>query len=177
MKLFKNFDTIDFNVYDEIVTLGTCCHPTFFIRDYNLSKGKKSYPFDWISTDSIEDIIKVLNNDFKDFIELSNRRLDPTYNYEALTTTNYRFVIPHHTSEKFKSLYPNKIKNLMDLYNSTKHVLFILECHPYSKCTELNAKEIVEILKQKAPNCNINLLIINEFSDNDSLFELSYYTI
>ncbi len=173
MSITKHFSTINFRDYDELISLGTCCHPTFFIRDHQLSKDRKSYPFDWIATDSIESIIDALTQSFHEFSQTITRKLTPTYNYDALTTEHYRFVIPHHTKSAFETQTKKKIQSFFDLFSqeSNKKVLFLLECHPINRCTPENANKLIQILKQLGPTLTITLLIVNEYKQNEQIEE------
>lgn len=175
MNIVKHFTTsFDRNSYDEVVSLGTCCHPSFLIRDHNLSKQKKSYPFDWLATDSVDSIIYAIENDFKSFLETTIKKLPPTYNYDSLNIETYRFVIPHHTKEQFEIGYARKINNMLHLFTTPeiKKVLFILECHPFCRCTNEQAIRLTNVLNKKNKNnMQIHILIVNEYEEHEDIVE------
>lgn len=175
MKVIKHFETLfDRHTYDEIVSLGTCCHPSFLIRDHRLSKNKKSYPFDWLATDSIDSIISAIDNDFEFFLETTVKKLPPTYDYDSLNIEKYRFVIPHHTKERFEIGYARKINNMLHLFKSpeVKNVLFILECHPFCRCTNAQAIKLTTVLNKKNKNnAKHHILIVNEYEEHEDIIE------
>lgn len=175
MKIVKHFETVfDKNTYDEVVSLGTCCHPSFLIRDHHLSKNKKSYPFDWLATDSVDSIISAIDNNFVSFLETTIKKLPPTYNYDSLNIEKYRFVIPHHTKEQFETGYARKVDNMLNLFTSTniKKILFILECHPFCRCTNEQAMKLTTVLNNKNKNnAEIHILIVNEYEEYEDIIE------
>jgi len=63
--------------YDVIIGLGSWCGPALHLRRHNLRRF--SFPFDWVLSYSLTDAIRLLENRFKDFMEMKNMCLKDGY--------------------------------------------------------------------------------------------------
>lgn len=59
--------------YDVIVSLGSACGPAAHLRRHNLRR--VSMPLDWVVSNSLSDVNRLLKNKFDGFMELKNMRL------------------------------------------------------------------------------------------------------
>ena len=167
MEFETNFKgIIDVFSYDEVVSLGGCCEPTFLIRNFKLSKLKKSYPFDWVSINSIQEVARTINNDFEQYLEKYIKKNIITNIYQ-LFTKHYDIVIPHHSDEEFKKMFSEKIDNLRNLFKSEMNVLFILKCHKHNRCTPEEAINIITTIRSKAPKLSFTLFIVIEYENEE----------
>ena len=155
---------INLSEFQEVVSLGTCCEPTFNIRNKHLSKQKRSYPFDWLAFYSVQDIIRLLSNDFDRFTD-TKMNPNPFFPRNQVSGAYYNFTVPHHTSQEFKEKYTRKVQSLRNLFQTDSKVLFILKCHFYTPCTPDMAHELVSILHRNAPRLSVTLLLITEHSE------------
>lgn len=154
--------------YDEVISLGTCCESTFLIRKFNLSKPKKSYPFDWVSLLDPSMVINAIVNDFDGYTSESNleKIINPYTGLEQLSNLKYRFIIPHHTKEEFIEKYTQKIQNWRYLDKKGRK-LFILKCHSYSRVSNDNIYSLLEILVERYGD--IHLFVMREYREEEDL--------
>ena len=109
MNLFKSTLTpLPYHDFDEVISLGMCCEPTFLIRRQGLSKQKKSYPFDWVSCTTVDHMIQLCENHFQGYTDLETR-IHPIHG-EQLCPKTYDIVIPHHTKDTFPGIVAKKIQ-------------------------------------------------------------------
>lgn len=146
-------------IFDDIITLGTCCEVNYVVRmmlDYHVA-----YPFDWSSCHDSDVVIKVIENDFADFLE------NETENQKIVHLLKYNISYCHGFDQ-------NAIKRRIDrfrekVYSSSKKLLFIMKCHlddveyPLAKNLHLRdafkLRNLIQILKK---DDNFILLIVNE---------------
>jgi hypothetical protein len=130
-----NFITVNiFKYIDEIpiyISLGTTCAVAYNLNKVGLRK--ESYPFDWCKM-NVNKLNKVLENDFKDFNEISIKRisfkhLDINNNPTYLAINKYCIQFAHELlkiedNDNFKNKLQRRIDRFKELKN--KKVIFII---------------------------------------------------
>lgn len=86
------------DAYDVIISLGSWCGPSLNLRRHNLRRF--SFPFDWVLSYSLPDVIRLLRNRFNGYMEINNmRRNDGHSNFADDGVT----VGPHGGTEQVKA--------------------------------------------------------------------------
>ncbi|WP_343929667.1 DUF1796 family putative cysteine peptidase [Peribacillus frigoritolerans] len=58
--------------YDVIISLGSWCGPSLNLRRHNLRRF--SFPLDWVVSNSLPDVSRILKNRFVGFMDLKNMK-------------------------------------------------------------------------------------------------------
>lgn len=114
----------------EYIPLGCDCSVAFQLHSYGLRKN--AYPFDWIRTNNLDDIINILQNNFQFFLDVDKYSVsdkfpcmydddwndDESKNY-ILKNNKYSIIYPHEIKyddiydvhlESFKKKYQRRIE-------------------------------------------------------------------
>lgn len=177
-------------LYDEIISLGSQCNPGLALRKLNIKK--KTYPFDWIRSNT-KIIYDVLLNGRDKYITFDNIKKSEEYytsDLDSLQFTNfptsrinyYGQFFTHYTENdisfnELQSKFNRYFDRFFNLLNSNKKVLFIHtnEEYIYHKKSRDNKEEfyrylckINDILEEKYPNLNFEIINIepNNGSEN-----------
>ncbi|MCQ6282349.1 DUF1796 family putative cysteine peptidase [Bacillus sp. EB600] len=149
--------------YDVIVSLGFACNTAMKLRDHNLRKF--SGPIDWMVSESLSDVSRLLKNRFKGFMELENMRLlhghgsghgldngtdlQPSINH-VIKDTFYNIVSYHDfpvipnqdwtaTYPAFKNKTQYRIERFMGKITNSQSVLFVRWGGSYEQAIELHS--------------------------------------
>ena len=171
-------------LYDEIISLGSQCNPGLSLRELNIKK--KTYPFDWIRSNT-KIIYDVLLNGRDKYITFNSTKkseeyytadldsFDPRFTNFSASRINYYGQFFTHYREKdisyneLQSKFNRYFDRFFNLLNSNKKVLFIHtnEEYIYHKKSRDNKEEfyrylckINDILEEKYPNLNFEIINI-----------------
>lgn len=152
--------------YDEVITLGRCCEPCFVIRHFKLSN--LSYPFDWATVPSINGLCEVLKSDFKPYYDMKMNVSEEFYPDQYLHAGNTKVGFPHGDIEMTKH---KKIDNFRKMLLSGKRILFVIKSHLERNVTLEEADKIVKTLQELPSNITFKLLIVNEYTSEDTIID------
>jgi hypothetical protein len=157
------------------ISLGCCCEITYVLKA--LGKSKELYPFDFITSYDVEDVIMALNNNFRNMEKLftDNGQLRNGYYSSCL--------IPHYTEKEWNEKLQRRITRFNELVNCNEFILFIRKSHvEFNKHTfhppgtikssytnQSQAMALCESLKKYTNN--FKLLVINECKSPDDKWE------
>lgn len=121
----NNFITVNLFKYNsikqEFISLGENCSIAYQLK--NLGLRVNSYPFDW-SKININQLNKILENDFKDFSKLSIKKLSNNHNYKFIhnepsfiLTNPYNIIFAH---ELMNTTHKDTTSNLIKLEEKFK---------------------------------------------------------
>ena len=161
--------------YDFIVSIGPACFTSSNLRKSFLQF--KSYPFDWISTESLTDNINFIVNEFKDFLnkeDLTNletqngKKTNSCFIYKNLKNN---IIYPHDIEinknfdeafEQVSNKYNRRINRLYDSIKNSKTVLLVYINLPNKIESEISNEDLKNSITKV---CN--------YFDNDKI-ELLY---
>lgn len=140
--------------YDNIISLGFFCSTALELERIGL-RGN-SGPFDWVLSFDISKVIELINNDFKDLLNiryLKQYKSNPSY------YMNYKYDIHfYHDFDEYKKLddqledVSNKYKRRIEKFyeNIKSKTLFIRYISSQQECTyiEENLQQIIGALRQ-----------------------------
>ncbi|WP_206922029.1 DUF1796 family putative cysteine peptidase [Alicyclobacillus suci] len=160
--------------YDLIVSLGSACAPAAHLRRHNLRKF--SMPFDWVVSQSLSDINRVLENKFEDYMELDNmERIDGVAHLVEngvikpvktffIKDNRYHIISVHdfpvtkHWVEhypQYKEKLNDRVNRFLEQLAASKSVLFVRWAADRDEVLELK-RVLSELVKG-----DIRILIIN----------------
>jgi hypothetical protein len=145
------------------ISLGSDCSVSYQLRKYNL-QSNGSMPFDWLRIDKIKSLKNILENDFKDFYNLSLFDKIPIKgifsNFDKININSqvklkhiiYNFIAPHEYSnndldiDEFKNKYERRIRRFRDISRNEniKKIYIRLENGYYNNELETNLYHILE---------------------------------
>lgn len=159
-----------------VISLGTDCQVADNLRDNNLRF--QAYPFDWNRTLSFDSIVKIIEDDFKHW-------LDPEvleYRERSIYNNFYKIEFFHDFPTKYgdeiyqdgveiiggildpdfekyipmvESKYRRRIDRFKEALNSNGPIFFIR-----SYATPKSAKKFVKLIKSRYPNLNFQLIAL-----------------
>jgi len=163
--------------YDVIVSLGNACHPAMKLREHNLRTF--SGPLDWCYSPSLSDVNRLLQNNFKGFMDLKNMHLidgsdhllkDGIFTqpiksyyvrdsyYNILSVHDFP-VIPNQewsaTYPSYKERLNHRIDRFLEKITNGQFILFVRWSANYNQAVELRS-----ILSQMVKG-QFNILILN----------------
>lgn len=76
-----------------VVSLGSNCRVATWLRALKIRT--QAYPFDWVESESLNELIQLIKNDFADYLKFE--RLAPSYNYfyNRIMDTTYKINFVH----------------------------------------------------------------------------------
>lgn len=173
---------IKINTQKEIVSLGNWCLTGMILKDANLKHS--SYPFDWMCS-HIKNIIHVIQDDFKEFLNKNNYSLSKnnrTRNNFYFNTTKKLFGVKtkdvdhqHHNLCGKDYDYMTRCVDRFNNLNKYKEVTFVMIQPLYliKKIEQLDEnnlyKKLYEILTSKFKN-KVKLFIFNIKKYNNNIF-------
>lgn len=164
--------------YDAIISLGNNCASTIILREAGLQE--KTFPFDWLASDSFESRILMLINGFKDFFNREDFFIREDYiatdkKFDAYKNHRTEFYFYHDFSkeqsfddvfDEVKVKYERRIKRLYEKIAVSKKILFVW----FDKKNVLTNQQInnaYALLSKKFPNQNISFLILENDENVD----------
>jgi hypothetical protein len=162
------------------VSLGSDCGMAGQVE--NIGYRRASFPFDWLLTFDHNGMLKVLDDNFKHFLNPSCYSL---HTNGALVNTYYHFEFRHEHDNDFIGKYARRIDRFRKLNNYSGKVFFMRESfggadHPsvYWPSKDLihisfeHAQELKQVLKKRFPDLNFTLVILN-FCGNRTEWEIT----
>lgn len=166
------------------ISLGNYCLCSLLLKKHNLKA--ESHPFDWMIT-CIDNIIHVLNDDFKEFVnkenyEIENNRTKNTYYFnntiklfitEKNKTDHQHHNLLNNNNESYSYLLRciDRFKTVNERFNQ---VNFILIQPLYLNKLEDNTDKIIELYntlhKYYNNNINMKLFVFNIIEKNNKNF-------
>lgn len=161
--------------YDLIVSLGSACGPASHLRRHNLRRF--SMPFDWVVSNSLSDVNRLLENNFKGFMDLKNMSLiegsdffvrdevvQPVKSY-FIKDTFYNIISVHdfpvikdqdwtETYPSYKEKLNMRINRFLEALKNSHSVLFVRWAGCYDDVVELQSV-LSKMIKNK-----FNILIL-----------------
>jgi hypothetical protein len=173
------------------VSLGSYCTPASLVRSCGLRKA--AFPFDWNITLDLNKVIEMIDDGFAHFFD--PQYLLPAANGSALYHTRYHIEFVHdgtwggaeHDSnmkiltskfgrriQRFKNLalYPGKVYFLRSAYRYTMtdpHRIYQIEENV--EISDEDAMRLERSLKNRFPNLDFTLIIVNNHLDKDVVVE------
>lgn len=179
--------------FNHIISLGSDCLPRLTLTKYLIKKSKKegelSCPFD-LSVTNVNDLIKLLENNFKDFmnseyfymkkfdnIEVISHKIytNTHFNHESPFMTNENFI--ENDYQKLKERYNERIKNFYKYINDD-NILFV-----YNVRDNININDLLNCLSNTFPNLSYKLCVIHLYKNiicnidltNDHVIYIPYF--
>ena len=159
-------------IYDKIIPLGDRCNCTQNLKHYNLRPIGRKFPFDWVKRGTFEGRIRIILDDFQDFLvaerlqKIKYERIEKWHNYrfwDSKTKLVFAHDFPKDLSfvEGFRiavKTYAPKIKRFRDVFAAHEKVLlvYMTDRHVSNK----QAKIAIDKLRKKFGYSDIDLLII-----------------
>jgi len=159
--------------FDLFVSIGAGCSCASALKDAALRY--YSYPFDWLFGADFLDRIKILTDNFENWLEKdyltkigSRTSPEPCDIYKNIKTGivfNHDFPIDTPLEDSFsnvKAKYDRRIERLIKQIESSKSVLFVYIEIPNQR-KEISQKDLVkgyELLKSRFPDTDVNILYI-----------------
>jgi hypothetical protein len=156
-----------------IIPLGSNCSVAYQLNKYGLRK--ESYPFDWCCM-NINQLIKILENDFEDFEDftvkkLSDNHMDNNNRPTYIITNKYGVKMAHEICnldnlDIFRETLKRRIIRFRNIINDNQQVIFIrIELNKLSQTNfENKYKKLVEILDKY--NQKYKLIVITNVITN-----------
>lgn len=172
------------------VSLGSTCCITQQLKNHNLRN--EAYPFDWLRICNLNNVVRLLDNKFIDFLELEDIKFTEfsdkfsidgkcgSYIYknkycgfyhdfsEIINETNYNL---------FRDKYNRRINRLFQLLNSNNEVIFVRE-----ELRELKISKfynLIDTIIKINPKLNFKIIVItnDKKCENLDLSHVSFFYI
>lgn len=160
------------------VSLGSTCCIAQQLKSYNLRNA--AYPFDWLRICNLNNVIKLLENKFIDFLEFEDMKLVEFSDKFLIDGKNGSYIYKnkycgfyHEFSEKinlnnynlFREKYSRRISRLFQLLNSSDEIVFIREELREIKISKFY--KLIDTIKKINPKLNFKIIVIT----NDKKYE------
>jgi hypothetical protein len=172
---------------DLYISLGCDCSVSYQLRKLGLQHCG-SMPFDWMKLTSIDKLISILDNNFRDFQDFSKydfKAQSPVFDYIVndnsgwqtelkslvkMTHKEYGFTLPHEYREnminivEFENKYSRRIERFISVgRNANIHKIFVRLCDKKEdkKEAKQNKKQILENALYKLGFVNFQIKYIN----------------
>lgn len=152
----------------KVISLGSCCEVTIMLKHLQVFSG--ACPFDYLTSYDISDVIYFLNNNFSGMNETEIKENYWNYNNLQLCIKNTNIFVPHYTSEELCDRVTRRVKRFLDLTSSGEKIIFVRKSHLHNVISEKETEELKKALSKYT--INFDLLLINEFSNKDDVFEI-----
>lgn len=157
------------NEFTWIASLGCCCELASGIRAYNTSEASI---FDWLHITNFEDVIKLIQDEFKDATVLERGCIPDTTKYER-KIKNYNIFIIHYDEAQWLEKCESRIPRFYShLKNPEARVLFVWKSHLYNPVTQDQWDRFKECIKNINPDLKYYSMVINEFYKQDDVFQV-----
>ncbi|KWW21504.1 MULTISPECIES: DUF1796 family putative cysteine peptidase [Peribacillus] len=183
--------------YDVIISLGSWCGPSLNLRRHNLRRF--SFPLDWVVSNSLSDVNKLLKNGFDGFMDIKQmQRIDGVAAYlddgdavfadEGRKKQNAHFIqdstyniisvhdFPIIEEQDWRQLYPaykeklnDRIRKFIEILANSQSVLFIR----WGAVSIPEALELRSILAGMTPG-KCNILFLDPIADIPSVKEIDW---
>ena len=154
-----------------IVSLGSTCCITQQLKNHNLRQS--AYPFDWVRIINLNNISKLLDSHFSDFLNLEEMKFIEFSDRFLINNVSGSYIYKnkycgfyHEFSEilneknynSFKSKYERRIKRLFELLKSNNEIIFVREEIGKLKISKIN--NLINKLRKINSNMNFQIVII-----------------
>lgn len=158
------------NEFTWIASLGCCCELPLAIRAYNTSE---SSIFDWLHITNFEDVIRLIQNEFKDATIL-DRGCIPDTTQHALKIKNYNIFIIHYNNVEWLEKCEYRIPRFYShVKNPQARVLFVWKSHLYNPVTQDQWDRFNRCIKEINPDLKYYSIVINEFYKEQDVFQVT----
>jgi len=151
------------------IPLGTTCSIAYNLKKYNLRKA--TYPFDWIRINNLNNVSKLLNNNFDNFLnfdkfkfkKISNKFMVNNNMESYIYSNDYCTFFHEFNSHKidnqdFINKYKRRINRLYELLRLHNQITFIREEFGQIKINKI--KCFIDALKKINNNMKYQIIII-----------------
>ena len=153
------------------VSLGSTCCIAQQLKNHNLRNA--AYPFDWLRICNLNNVIKLLENKFKDFLELEDMKFIEFSDRFLVDGNSGSYIYKnkycgfyHDFSEKiyesnynsFRDKYNRRINRLFQLLNSNNEIIFIREELREIKISKFY--KLIDTIKKINPKLNFKIIVI-----------------
>jgi hypothetical protein len=176
----------------QYISLGCDCSVSYQLRKYGLQT-IGTLPFDWMKLDKLEDLLTILDNNFREFakfnsyivktqsdnFEYADTDVEKVLSRRKLIHSKYKFILPHEyvndilNIEQFETKYARRIIKFQKLVtdNSIKKIFVRLCCNKELK--EVKNKMYLEECLFKYGCKNFEVVVIN-YNDYDSFIPMQF---
>ena len=153
------------------ISLGSTCCISQQLKNFNLRKD--AYPFDWVRISNLNNVIKLLENQFSDFLDFESFefcKFSNDFMINGLVGSNiYKnkyCTFYHEFPEKINDInfelfcqkYKKRIVRFLDLIKSNEKITFIREELRNVKISKIN--KLIETLYFINPNLDYKIIVI-----------------
>jgi hypothetical protein len=151
------------------ISLGCDC--SFAAYSEQIGYRRASFPFDWLLTLDHNGMVKILEDDFKYFLDPNSYQISPR---KTLINDYYRIEFFHEHDNDFVGKYGRRIDRFRRLNNYPGKVFFVRRpfyganspnyCYPSKDLLNISfehALELKQVLKKRFPILDFSLLIMN----------------
>lgn len=162
----------------EYVSIGNSCSVTYQKQLFGVKK--ETYPFDWIRSDTIDNISDAINCDFEGFIDNLDKITEsdkfPVSNDDNFPDKNGKtksVIMKNKYGMKFyhdfhqetnisdvKLKYERRIMRLIELIKSEKNICFVRDELKPGKITLIQINTFIETIKKINNMCKFNITVI-----------------
>lgn len=170
------------------LSLGTTCSIAFNLRLLNIRL--KAYPFDWIRIQNLNNLTKIINNSFNDFLNYDTFQfVNESDKFEVngkmnsyIYKNNYCKFYHEFDKEldrvmfnKFKEKYKRRVNRFMEVLKSNNQITFIRE--EIGKVKESKIINFINTIKLINPNIDFKLVIItnDELTQNINIDNVKFH--
>lgn len=153
----------------KVISLGSCCEVTTMLKYLEVFSG--ACPFDYLTCYDISDVISLLNARFENIKDTEIRENFWNYNNLQLCVKNTNIFVPHYTPTEFEARMKRRIERFFTFVSSGEKILFVRKSHLINPLSKEQIEELKNALSKYTTN--FELLVINEFCDPSSVFEVS----
>jgi hypothetical protein len=173
------------------VSLGSVCRPTATLRLCGLRKA--AFPFDWLVSFDCDGIIRILEDDFREFLNEiyfipfgpDSHLLQNYYHLEFIHDGSFDFDHYFENMERLKTKFQRRIARFRHLNEFQGKVFFIREAYQFSttdphrwyqfkdniKISDEYAIKLYDALKNYFPKLDFSLIIINHHASDETEIE------
>ncbi|QKF94424.1 DUF1796 protein [Fadolivirus algeromassiliense] len=161
----------------EYISIGNSCSVTY--QKQQLDIKNETYPFDWIRTESLDDITNCINNDFIDFIT-NLIKVNESDKFPVSSDDNFpdnsdckSIIMKNRYGMKFYhdfnnqtnmsdivNKYERRIKRFINLIKSNKSICFVRDELKPIKINNGYISNFINVIKKINSECNCKIVII-----------------
>lgn len=155
---------------DIVLSIGNHCQAAYYMDRYNLRRF--SSPIDWMKNYSLDSIIALFNNDFRDFFANhyeDNIKAKENGKCRWVVDKNNEMIARHHFLKElpleaqfdaFQTKQIQRFEKIRRYLNAAKNIVFV-------SCREDSIEELSKFLKKFQELYNANLTIVNFRNDKE----------
>ncbi|SDO21695.1 Putative papain-like cysteine peptidase [Paenibacillus sp. yr247] len=181
-----------FNLFSDIVSLGSSCQTAYQLKRLQLRKS--SGPLDWFITSNTDGLIKLVQNEFQNFMEMEHLQVLGQAHQHYVVRDNFYQVISYHDFpitnpgslwnqeySRYKIQVDRRVQRFLDTLTRSTSLLLVR-----TQTTKEEAVHLRNALHPWVKTSNYLLLIVNYHTDenrtdvvrnNWSLYQIQALTI